>query len=370
MRLEILNDGIRFTFERNLADWADSVASSHIPLAARLLADCENMAIPASQSTFVLSNETVAAWPEAIALLAGFPKNVPFPLDLKLSRGLGQPGARLSLRWLKAASTLPLSQTPKINGLLLEVPGHKFRLTYPIVKTIELTEKFNAASESNPDEQFRVWSEIRRALGEDAVANLTESFLRSFRVVTADSFSFSFSTDARGDLQIIPVLMTDGDSDLNENRPRKTRALLEVEEEKFAARLDALPEDASAFPLEDGTYIIVDERLQKALSVVRRLRKAPVEERKRAALHPEAVLQEVLGESFTDDSSNQPLFVETEKYSDRVFDVAEWVPPAIPWIKVEGQAWIPPNDFGLRIGEAEISLKGPELENRSSTVKP
>ena len=361
MRFEILNDGVRLTFERNLGDWADSVASSHVPLAARLLADCENMAIPTSLSTFILPNETVAAWPEAIALLAGFPKNVPFPLDLKLSRGLGQSGARLSLRWLKVASTLPLSQSPKINGLLLEASSHKFRLTYPIFKTIELAEKFNAASESNPDEQFRIWSDIRKTLGEDAVANLTESFLRSFRVVTADAFSFSFSTDVRGDLQIIPVLMTDGDSEPDETRPRKTRALLEAEEEKFAARLDALPEDASAFPLEDGTYIIVDQRLQKALSVVRQLRKAPVEERKRAALHPEAVLQEVLGESFIDDSSNQPLFVETEKYSDRVFDVAEWVPPAVPWIKVEGQAWIPPNDFGLRIGEAEISLKGPEL---------
>ena len=369
MILEILDDGVRFDFEKSLCDWADSVENSILPLAGRLLSDCANNEISDASPSFILPNEIVAAWPESIALLAGFPKIVPFPLDLKLSRGLGQPGAQLSLRWLKAASTLPLSQTPTIKGVLIEVAGYKFRLSYPIVKTIQLAEKFNAASDSNPDEQFRIWSEIRNALGEDAVSNLTESFLRSFRVVTADAFSFSFSTDEHGDLQIIPVLMTDADLDLDETLPRKNRALLEAEEEKFAARLDDLPEDTSAFPLEDGTYIVVDERLQKALSVVRRLRKAPVEERKRAALRPEAVLEEFLGKSFTGDPSIQPLFIETEKYSDRVFDVAGWVPPAVPWIKVEGQAWIAPNDFGLRIGDAEISLKGPELEKAIEKVE-
>lgn len=361
MKVQVLDKGIQFDFDTSLIQWADSVDSNQLSLAGRILAECEAIGIPEISSSFTLDNLTVSAWPESIAKLAGLPRNAPFPMDLKLSRGLGQPGARLTTRWLKAASTLPLSETPRIRGILIEVGGNKFRLTYPIVRTLELVEKFNAASDNDSEEQFRIWADIKTALGEDAVSQLTESFLRSFRVIAADAFSFSFSTDERGDLQIIPVLMTDGGCDLNEAKPGKTRALLEAEEERFAARLDALPEDASAFPLEDGTYIIVDERLKKALSVVRRIRKAPVEERKRAALHPEAVLKEVLGDSFMGEPESPPLFIETEKYSDRVFDVAEWVPPVIPWIKVEGQAWIPPTDFGIKIGDAEISLKGDEL---------
>lgn len=362
MRYEILDDGIKLSFDSSVADWIDNVSDDLRALAARIAADCESSEIDTTSNEIVLGNEIVSAWPEHVARQAGLPRNAIFPLDLKLSKGLGHPGATLSIRWLQPSSTLPLSAPPTIKGIQIVVAEQPFRLSYPYVETIRLVNDFNAASESNPDEQFRIWSKIRQTLGEDSVESLTETFLRSFRVITADSFTFSFATDNSGEIQLVPVLMTNGDYDQNELKPKKVRALLEVEEERFASRLDDLPDSTAAFPLKDGSYVIVNERLQKALGVIKKIRSSSPAERKRAALHPEAVLSELLGDDLSVSQDSDPLFIETEQYSSRVLDVSEWIAPVVPWIKVDGQAWIPPESYGVMVGESELKLDGPKLQ--------
>jgi hypothetical protein len=184
--------------------------------------------------------------------------------------------------------------------------------------------------------------------------------LRIFRVTSADSFTFSFTTDANGDLQIDPVLLT-SQFNIDDGTTGKVRALLESEEATLISRLDSLSSGASSFPLSNGTYVVVDERLQKALAAVKVLRKASPEERKRAVLHPEAVIAEMMGEE-SDTQALPPVFIETETYSERVLDVAEWVAPIIPWIKVESQQWLPADTFGFRVGAAEIALTETDLE--------
>ena len=58
------------------------------------------------------------------------------------------------------------------------------------------------------------------------------------------------------------------------------------------------------------------------------MRKAPAEQRKRAAMYPEAVIREKMG--VGDDEPT--VFVETERFAERVRDVGQWVKPALPWI--------------------------------------
>jgi hypothetical protein len=102
---------------------------------------------------------------------------------------------------------------------------------------------------------------------------------------------------------------------------------------------------------------VAEERLRQALTAVRRLRQAPAEERKRAALHPEAVIRELLGES--DDAPT--VFVETERFADRVVDIAEWVAPVLPWIKIPAQSWAPPVQVGIRLQGMDVPLETEEL---------
>jgi hypothetical protein len=179
--------------------------------------------------------------------------------------------------------------------------------------------------------------------------------------------TFAFTTDASGDLQIDPVLLT-SQFNIEDGTASKVRALLEAEQSTLISRLDSLSSGASSFPLSNGTYVVVDERLQKALAAVKKLRKASPEERKRAVLHPEAVIAEMIGED-SDTQSLPPVFIETETYSERVLDVAEWVAPIVPWIKVESQQWLPTDTFGFRVGNAEIPLTEHDLDSAIHKVQ-
>jgi superfamily II DNA or RNA helicase len=358
---------IKFELPEALESWATSAKGDKLALAARLLNDCESTGISASDSNFSIPAKLIAAWPESIAVSAGLPKNCPFGFDLRLSSGLGQSGTTISVRWLKPSTSLPLSQIPIINGLLITLGSHNFRIQDPYFSVLEHVKEFNESGLVDPQEQFRIWSHIRSTLGEENVGHVTDSFLRIFRVMSADSLTFSFSTDTNGDLQIDPVLLT-SQFNIEDGTTGKVRALLESEESTLVSRLDSLADGASAFPLSNGTYVVVDERLQKALAAVKTLRKASPEERKRAILHPEAVIAEMIGEN-SDSQDLSPVFIETETYSERVLDVAEWVPPIVPWIKVQSQQWLPSDTYGFRIGEAEIPLTEDDLIKAIETIE-
>jgi hypothetical protein len=367
MKVSTSNSSVVFHLPAFLSKWGIEAVGNQITVAARLLSDCEELGISSDSSTVELPNQTVAAWPESIAIAAGLPKNTPFGFDLRLSSGLGMKGTKLSVRWLKPSTTLPLSQSPEIDGIVIRLGGHSFRIQEPYFSVLALVQFFNDVGLDNPQEQFRVWASIRSLLGEKVTANVTDSFLRVFRVTTADSFTLSFDTDENGDLQINPVLMTSS-VNFDDGKSTKVRALTEKDDATLTSRLDSLADGASAFPLADGSYVVVNERLQNALKAIKSLRKATPQERKRAVLHPEAVIAELIGED-ADLTTNDPIFFETETYSERVLDVAEWIPPIVPWIKVQSQQWLPTDTFGYRIGNTEIPLTVASLDAAVQSVE-
>ncbi len=94
-------DGLQINLQTSIAMWVSSVSNELVPLAAQVLADCEAAGIATSNSSFRIPNDLAAAWPEQIALQAKLPAAMPFPLDLRLSAGLGQQGTIISTRWMK-----------------------------------------------------------------------------------------------------------------------------------------------------------------------------------------------------------------------------------------------------------------------------
>jgi SNF2 family DNA or RNA helicase len=362
-------DDSKITFELNqsIQEWANSGDKALLPLKAKLLENCINFDIDLSNKFISLPNEAIAAWPENIAILFGLPKNCPFSLDLRLSSGLGHAGTILAIRWLKPGISLPLSSSPSISGLILNFGESQFRLNDPYFTILKLTEEFNKAATNDPQEQFRIWSHIRAALGDKNINSLTDNFLRVLKVTTANCFTFNYETDSSGDIQIIPILYKKTEGSYGEENS-KNRALLESEDATFTKRLDELPEGASAFPLNNGTYVVVDETLQNALRAVRKIRKSSPEERKRAFLKPEAIISEFLGKD-PDANLEDSIFFETEKYSERVLDLAEWLPPIVPWIKVQSQSWIPGDSCGFKVGEQTISIDPDKIQLAIDTIK-
>ncbi|NBR33068.1 MAG: hypothetical protein EBT84_13130, partial [Sphingomonadaceae bacterium] len=297
----------------------------------------------------------VATWSETAATQLGLPTNAPLAFDIRLSGAMGKPGAQIGVRWLQPGKTTT-ARDVTADGLWLNYQDKSYRIHSPIFEVLGLVDRFNQTREASIDEQFRLWAAIRTALGDSGAEQLTDGFLRSFRVITASALSFSIRTDARGDVQLDPVLLTES-REASDGGPSTVRALSEADEELFPQRLDQLREGVPAFPLSQGTYVVADEPLQRALSAVRKLRQSPAEQRKRAAMYPEAVIREMLGV----EDSEPTVFVETEKFAERVRDVGEWSAPVLPWIKISPQKWDAPQSGGLRIGGVDLPLEEPTV---------
>lgn len=296
------------------------------------------------------SAQSVAGWSESAATALGLPPSTPLGFDIRLSGAMGKPGASIAVRWLQPGRTVPVRDAVR-DGVWLKSGDRAWRIPSPIFDVLALVDGFNAAPQDSMEDQFRLWAQIRSQLGDENADALTDGFLRSFRVVTASTLTFNITTDSRGDVQIDPVLLTNRRAVEGEVM-EQVRALTEVDEALFPKRLDQLREGAPAFPISQGTYVVVDEALQTALSAVRAIRRAPPEQRKRAAMFPEAVIRERLG--LPDDTPT--VFVETERYADRVRDIGEWSTPILPWIKIESQDWSAPNSCGVRIAGKDVPL--------------
>ena len=313
--------------------------------------------------TLTATAQMVATWPEVAALALGLPPNSPLGFDIRLSGAMGKPGASISVRWLQPGRTVPARDATR-SGLWLESSGKTYRIPSPIFEVLAIVEDFNRVPADDLEEQFRLWATIRQSLGEDSAAALTDGFLRSFRVVTASSLTFSITTDERGDVQLDPVLLTAKRAADGEDFDQ-IRALTESDEALFPKRLDQLREGAPAFPISQGTYVVVDESLQQALVAVRKLRKSSAEQRKRAAMYPEAVIKEMLG---LEEDAPSP-FVETERFAERVRDVGEWAAPVLPWIKIAPQAWGAPSTAGVRVGGVDVPLDKKELTTAVAAMR-
>jgi len=352
-------DGATWTLDRPIGEWINELPLEASSALANVVDELE---LDATLYMLKLDAAHVAAFPESVALTLGLPRNSSLAFDIRLSGALGKTGASLGVRWLQPGKTLP-ARGVEAKGCWVEWDGNTYRIADPVFSALQLVNDFNACSNSDAEEQFRVWAHIRAALGDDQSELLTDRFLRSFRVVTASAFTLGITTDAHGDIQIEPVLLTQSETSVDS--VEQIRALTESDEALFSRRLDELRPNAPAFPMSQGLYVVVEPKMQEALAAIRELRRASPEKRKQAALHPEAVIRELLQQS--DDAPT--LFVETEKFAERVLDVSAWVAPILPWIKIAPQGWAPPVGFGVRINGVEVPLDAAQLEQACELMR-
>ncbi len=100
VKVNLEPEGLQVELPAPLGIWAAGISEGMLPLASQILNDAEAAGISASSTTFRLPNALVANWPNAVGALAKLPAPMPFPLDLRLSAGLGQPNTRISTRWM------------------------------------------------------------------------------------------------------------------------------------------------------------------------------------------------------------------------------------------------------------------------------
>ena len=347
MKPELTPYGVSWNLDKSVEAWVRDLPIQAAAALTEFLADNAGLWL---KNTITVPADFVAAWSATVTAQLDLPSNCPLAFDIRLSGAMGKPGAQISVRWLQPGKTIT-ARDVVVSGLWLSYQEKKYRINSPIYDVLGFVELFNQSEDVTVDEQFKLWAQIRQSLGDTAAGQLTDGFLKSFRVITATSLTFSISTDKNGYVQLDPVLLTDRKDDEGEGS-QQIRALSEVDESLFPGRLDQIRDGASAFPLSQGTYVVADEPLQKALSAVKKLRQSSPEQRKRAAMYPEAVIREILGV----DETEPTVFVETEKFAERVRDVGEWEAPVLPWIKISPQNWGSPQSSGIRIGGVELPL--------------
>jgi hypothetical protein len=352
MKPELTPYGVSWTLSTSVERWLKDLPIQSAAALTEYLDDKPELWL---QSNFTVPAAHVAKWSETAAIQLGIPSNCPLAFDVRLSGSMGKPGSQISVRWLQPGKTIT-ARDAVVNGLWLMYEEKTYRINSPIFEVLSLTEIFNQSTDASLDDQFILWAQIRETLGETSASQITDGFLKSFRVITASALTFAIRTDAQGHIQLDPVLLTHQRDESGEDF-HQVRALSEADEAIFPQRLDQLREGMSAFPLNQGTYVVADKPLQQALSAVKKLRQSAPEQRKRAAMYPEAVIRELLGS----DESEPTVFVETEKFAERVLDVGEWTPPILPWIKISAQDWGGAKTAGIRIGGVELPLDEPTV---------
>lgn len=368
------HDGLHFQLQTSIENWSLTCGSELLPLAAQITSDCETLGISNKSESFVLPNAIVATWIDSVATLAKLPPTIPFPLDLRLSSGLGKPGASITTRWMKVGTSIALSIAPDIKGLLVDFKGQLFRLTEPYWTVLQLVDQFNTHS-NDTNKQFEYWAAIRTQLGEDKANLVSDGFLRSLRVISANAFTLGFSKDASGALDIVPRLMRKNYDPSGQDMPEGSGnltgelALIPDDESLFVSRLDDLQEGQTVFPLRDGTFVAVTPELAKQLSAIRKVRRSSNEEKRQMVLNPSGLLREILAGTEGDETTLD--FIETDKYSDRVTNLAAWVPPIIPWVKIPPIDWKGSceTEVGFRIGDKEITLDRDLVEQAIESVQ-
>lgn len=317
------------------------------------------------QQEFELSFATVSHWREETAIACGFGKNCPFGMDLRIQGVLGKEKTKLTVRWLKPGTSVALSGSPKISGPRIQLGSHTFRLQAPFVEILDLVQEFNELGNDQVHKQYDLWAKIRRSLGDQYVSQVSDHFLRALRILTCDSFTLNVAQERDGSLQIVPRLLLE-DPDLDANGEKRA-ALTDKDDAILASRLDLLPSGSSTFPVSDGVYVVGKAGVPDALRAIREIRKWPPGKRKDAFLKPVATITEVLQDLGIE--VGEIPFVETDGYSSRVLDIGTWAAPIVPWLKLPSQPWLPPEEYGLLIGDEKVQLKKNEVQELSSLIE-
>lgn len=360
------NSGINIRLKKSISDVLSQGDKQDVLVAseiARLIS--EHSGISDTNQEFVVPATELGKWSEAAAVAIGIGKNCPFGLDIRIQGILGRPKTKLTTRWLKPGTSVGLTTTPIVRGPKIMHGPTTFRLQSPLPDILNFADEFNSLNDEQAHQQFEIWANIRISLGEENISQVSDHFLRALRILSCDAFTLNVSQDKDGSLQVIPrLLLENRDSD---GALERVPALPEKDEFVLASRLDNLPTGTSTFPVSDGVYVVAKPGVVESLRAIREIRKWAPSKRKDAFLKPVATITEVLNELGVDYIAVP--FIETDGYSERVLDIGAWSPPVIPWLKLPSQPWLPPEEQGILIGDAELVLNADEIKELDLIVR-
>jgi hypothetical protein len=355
------SEGIRFTLSmRNtpkpFAEWATAAAPSELGAVGVLVALVENEQARAEVDRVLVPQGAVAGLSEREAEALCLPAAVPFSLEIKHQGTLDQREFRFRYGWARGNGQ-PVMGASRTGALLRAGSAH-YRIPEPFFALVEAMDDFNMAPPPSLEERFLAWGRIYELLEDQPRAEVRpDRYLSETRVTRAMRFTLDLGGTWESP-EFVPILLGRpriADEDEPEEDP--TNLLAPHYQDAFARRFQGFDDALPRYVLGDGHYLVLEEGLRGALSVVRRMQQANPDMRRAFARDPRPYLASAVGAEQA-----EVLFVETHGYSERVLGIGLWQPKVLPWVKQAAtESWLPPEELGLLVGSTRIEVPAERL---------
>lgn len=303
----------------------------------------------------------IAALSDDMATDLQLPKPASVVMHIRNQGLITQSNFSFSYQWQRDGRAQPIAGAKRI-GCFLKIGMNNFRLPYSIYRIAEGIDRINETLPENISERLLKWHEIETYFPEETSRSITvDGFLSSTKVYSAHAFELTVKHAADG-IDFDPVLLCSkkkDDSEYYEEHVEFEPLLTPIDQESFADQFKNSHECQASYSLGTGRYLILSDQLRNTLKVIHEIKKSPVEKRLEFLKNPRATLSE---QGFSD-------AILDKIYSDRIEGFGERRIKVIPWIKIEGQEWLPNDDSprGLQVNDRRIDLTKSEcvdLENK------
>ncbi|MCC6763165.1 MAG: DEAD/DEAH box helicase [Deltaproteobacteria bacterium] len=310
-------------------------------------------------------HQVIAALDDAELRSVGLPQSAGVTLELRGTGGLSDADFRIERR-LHHPDGRPVV-APVRDGCFLRIGSAEHVLPEPLYSLWESVERFNAEAH-DLESRLTYWAAIRDRLPEGVQLDDT---LDGIQVVLASGFTLNPFRNEDGEPDFDPVVgrwVERPEGDGATTRVFDT-PLPSARQEEFARRFRTLRSAKHRYGGGGGVYIILTDRLEKALRVVHETQHGDAGTRRRFLTRPSVFLREALesdaetGGTAADDTLVDDVFFD-EGLSERVKGVGIWEPKVLPWLQASGQQWRPDDPAGLLIDNEPVRVppeKAPEL---------
>lgn len=298
---------------------------------------------------------------------AGLPDPAPYVLEILAGGAISNANFNLRYGFLQNDRRVI---GVKREGTWLQVGDRDFLLLDPLYSIVCAIDEFRRSGKSALESKMLRWGRIAEMLPQEAVVDGT---LRSLKIAVASSFRLDPSVNAVGEPDFDPVVGR------REIRPDDTgaeeQAFVDVlspdEQAAFARRFRGFSRVRHRYPLGNGAYIVLTKEVESALGVVRRAQNGTPDERRDFLKNVSGHLKETLLHDGREKVEVDEIFSD-DGLSERVSGVGIWIDKVLPWAKQLKQPWMPPEEFGLRIGPHYVQILRddfPDLLAQAETAK-
>lgn len=262
---------------------------------------------------------------------------------------------KLNYNWINDNGR-PIIQSER-RGMFILIGGKKYLLPWHAWKMAENIDVIQESIENSESmysrlkfhEELKSLKNLlpdkeRSKFSENAsIANLKLHYANAFRIeAIPDDYSF----------KIRPVLLKRRESQIGDSSVYEN-ILPPSEQAKYADNFSKSTQLLPYYSLGVGKYLIINDQLNNALSVVHKIQHASPEERLNFLKNPKGAIAESL-DGIIDESDLDQIF------SDRVVGIGEWNTKVIPWVQIPPSDWIdgksPNLPKGIDIGGQKIQL--------------